>query len=173
MDIETFFDISDQVMLFLLAVLVGAGLGILFDVFRAMRVVFPPAKKSGLTALSDIIFWLIYGFTIFVYSVQYGRGQVRFFFFIGSLLGFILYLLTIGNVVLGVIKKVYGYVSEFIHFVYSYTISPIVKIMRFIYQKESAVFVRSHKNDIKFSLNVLNLLKKPANVLYNKKAKLD
>ena len=51
--------------------------------------------------------------------------------------------------------------------------SPIVKIMRFIYQKESAVFVRSHKNDIKFSLNVLNLLKKPANVLYNKKAKLD
>lgn len=74
---------------------------------------------------------------------------------------------------MGVIKKLYGCISAVLHFVYSYSISPIVKIVRFIYQKESDVFVRCHKNDIKPSLNVLNLLKKPADVLYNEKAKLD
>ena len=173
MNIETFFDISDQVMLFFMAVLVGAGLGVIFDVFRVIRVVFPPAKKSGLTALMDIVFWLIYAFTIFVYSVEYGRSQVRLFFFIGSIAGFVLYLLTVGNVVMGVIKKVCSIIAAALHFVYSYSISPIVKIVRVIYQKESAVFVRSHKHNTKHSLNIRNLLKKPIDMLYNKKAKLD
>ncbi len=172
MGIETFFDISEQVMLFLLAVLVGAGLGVLYDVFRLIRVVFPPAKKTGMVTFMDVLFWLIYAFVIFVYSVQYGRGQVRFFFFIGSVLGFVLYIVTVGSVVMGIIRNVVSVIVKILRFVYSFTLKPIVKLLRLLYQKESEVFVRTYKNSVKAPISVWNLLKKRVAMLYNEKAKL-
>lgn len=156
-------------MLFLLAVLLGAALGVLYDCFRVLRIVFPPAARAGAAAAEDIIFWLLYGFCVFCYAAVLGRGQVRFFMVFGSLMGFVLYILTIGNLITGIIRSIVTAVYGILHKVYYITIKPVVKILRNICQKISGVFVRSHKNFPKYKISLKNLLKNTAAMVYNKK----
>lgn len=168
--LETFFSVSEQTELFLLSVILGAGLGILYDCFRVVRIIFPPAKKAGAVCLLDIIFWLCYGFAVFLYSVLLGRGQVRFFYFFGSAAGFILYLISIGNLITGIIRKVVEFIYNTLQRVYSIVIAPIVKIMNFFRQKVLPVFVRNHKVNKKERISTFYPLKRQALLLYNKKA---
>ena len=172
MHIETFFSVSQQTSLFLLAVVLGAALGVVYDCFRVFRIVFPPAAKSGAVAVQDIIFWLIYGFCIFCYSTIIGRGQIRFFVFFGSLLGFVLYILTLGNFVIGAIRRVVTAVYGTLRKVYSITIEPVVKLLRRKCQKARLVFVGSHKNAEKSTGSKKKPLKNVLDMVYNNKAKL-
>lgn len=171
MKLEAFFSISEQVELFLLAIALGAALGILFDCFRVIRIIFPPAKKAGAVCLLDIIFWLCYGFAIFVYSVVMGKGQVRVFYFTGSIIGLVLYIVTVGNLVTGVIRRVFTAIYRVLQKVYSIVIAPLVKITLFIRQKFLSVFVRSHKVVEKGKRSPFYHLKWNVLLLYNKKAK--
>ena len=97
MPLETFFTVPQQVWLFLASVLLGGAMGVVFDVFRALRIVFPQLHGSALTAVEDILFWLAYGGAVYVFSLLCGRGQLRGFFFLGSLAGFVIYLVTVGK----------------------------------------------------------------------------
>ena len=87
MDLETFFTVSEQCSLFLLSVVLGLGIGVFYDVFRTLRIVFPPAAKKNAVFVEDIIFMAASGAAIFLYSAVLCRGQVRFFCVIGTLLG--------------------------------------------------------------------------------------
>ena len=171
MHLDTFFSISQQTALFLLSVVLGAGLGVVYDCFRVFRIVFPPASKKAAVAVEDIIFWLIYGFCVFCYSAVLARGQVRFFIVAGSLIGFVLYIVTIGNAVTGVIRRIVTAVCKVLRKVYSTIIEPFVKILRIICQKACSVFVRSHKNTEKNERTSKKLLKNTLGLVYNKKAK--
>lgn len=172
MHLDTFFSISQHTALFLLSVVLGAALGVVYDCFRVFRIVFPPAAKNAAVAVEDIIFWLIYGFCVFCYSAVLARGQVRFFIVLGSLIGFVLYLVTIGNAVTGIIRRVVTAVYTVLRKVYSCTIEPFVKILRIICQKAAPVFVRSYKNTEKDERSFKKPLKKHLGLVYNKKAKL-
>ncbi len=145
MKLETFFSVSEQMELFFLSILLGAALGVLFDCFRVFRIIFPPAKKAKPVCLLDILFWLCYGFAVFTYSVVMGRGQVRFFYFFGSVIGFILYIVSVGNLVVGVIRYVVVAIYRKLRKVYSVLIEPFVKLSVFFRQKVLVFFVRSHK----------------------------
>ena len=169
MHLDTFFSVSQHTLLFLLSVVLGAALGVVYDCFRVLRIVFPPAAKRGAVIAEDIIFWIIYGFCIFCYAAAFARGQVRFFMFFGSLIGFVLYMVTIGNAVTGVIRKIFGTVYKILHKVYSLLNEPFVKIKAKICQKLVPVFVRNHKN----KRSVKNLLKNAASMVYNKNVKLE
>lgn len=172
MHLDTFFSISQQTALFLLSVVLGAALGVVYDCFRVFRIVFPPAAKNAAVVVEDIIFWLIYGFCVFCYSAVLARGQVRFFIVVGSLIGFVLYIVTIGNAVTGVIRRIVTAVYNVLRKVYSCIIEPFVKILRIICQKACPVFVRSHKNKEKNERTSKKLLKNTLGWVYNKKAKV-
>ncbi len=158
--------------MFLLSVVLGAALGVLYDVFRAFRVIFPPAAGKKAVILEDIIFWLIYGFCLFCYSAMFARGQIRFFMFFGSLIGFVLYLVTVGSVVIGVIRSVFGTFYRILHKVYSIMIEPFVKIFKTICQKIMPIFVRNHKNMKISQGSAKKHLKNTASMVYNKYVKL-
>jgi spore cortex biosynthesis protein YabQ len=111
MSLDTFYSVTEQAELFLLSVLVGAALGVVFDAFRLLRAVFLTARKSFLVHVADFIFVLFYTFVIFTYSAVSARGEVRFFIFIGSLCGFLIETLTIGDSV----TKAVRYISDKIH----------------------------------------------------------
>ena len=165
MHLDTFFSVSQHTFLFLMSVVLGATMGIVYDCFRVLRIVFPPAAKRGAVIAEDIIFWLIYGFCIFCYAAAFARSQVRFFMFFGSLIGFVLYIVTIGNLLTRAIRQVFNAVYKILHKVYSAFIEPIVKLKDKICQKLVIVFVRNHKNKI----SVKNLLKNAVDWVYNKK----
>lgn len=168
MHLDTFFSVSQHTAMFLLSVVLGAALGVVYDCFRALRVIFPPAAKKNAVIAEDIIFWLIYGFCIFCYAASFARGQVRSFMFFGSLIGFVLYLVTVGSIVIGIIRSIFGTFYKILHKVYSRLIEPFVKIFKTICQKIVPLFVRNHKNAEIPERSVKNHLKNAVSMVYNK-----
>lgn len=107
---ETFFTAGEQSLLFLASVAVGCGLGPLYDVFRAFRLLMP--HRRIFVALEDIGFITIWALVLVTFSLEWGRGEVRGYYFLGNLLGFILYFFTLGNIILGILRKVLGLLGK-------------------------------------------------------------
>ena len=146
MHLDTFFSVPEHTSLFLLSVVMGAALGVVYDCFRVFRILFPHASRSKAVVIEDIIFWLIYGFCVFCYAAALARGQVRFFIVLGSLTGFVLYIVTVGNLITGIIRRIVTALYKLLHKVYSAIIEPIVKTLKIICQKMLRFFVQIHKN---------------------------
>ena len=109
MELETFFSVSQQTQLFLLSCLAGIPLGILWDIFRVIRTVFP--HNTLLVIIEDMLYMLIYAIFMTTFTIVMARGDYRFFYTIGNILGFALYFFTVGNVVLGVIRRICGWIT--------------------------------------------------------------
>lgn len=114
--LESFFTASQQLRLFLLSCLFGIPIGIVYDIFRTIRVVIPHGKI--LAALEDILFFALYGVFIMCFTVTAARSEFRFYFCAGNLLGFIVYFFTVGNLVVSVIKKIAVFIKKGIYFVF-------------------------------------------------------
>lgn len=76
-------------------ILMGALIGLLFDVYRITRGMVRP--KGALTALGDMAFWFISAGLTFWFLLLINRGEVRFYIFLALLAGFILYRFTFGK----------------------------------------------------------------------------
>lgn len=82
--------VINQAYIFLIFVLNGLLIGFLFDIFRILRLSFK--TKDFITYIEDIVFWILTGgiilYSIFVFS----NGEIRFYMFLGLILGIILYM---------------------------------------------------------------------------------
>lgn len=146
MELESFFTVSRQTAQFFMSVALGAALGILYDCFRAVRIVFPFMRKNGAVLAADIVFGLCFGAALFLFGALFCRGSVRFFCAAGTLLGFILYIVTIGNFITGILRRAVLAVYKILHKVYSAVSAPIVKLIKRIYPKKFNIFVHSYEN---------------------------
>ncbi len=130
MPLETFFTVSEQVRFFLLSVVLGAVMGVWYDVFRTIRILVPFARKPLPTAVCDVIFWVSCCFALFLFSYTVSGAVLRGFMVIGSLCGFVLYLMSVGSIVTGFFRLI---------------AKGLMKIGTWC-QKRSALFVRNGKN---------------------------
>jgi hypothetical protein len=105
LNLETFLSVTKQTELFLLSVTIGAGLGILFDALRVVRLIIKTAGIAFFCGLADVLFVLFSAFCLFLFSAEAARGQVRFFIVVGALLGFTLELLTTGEIVTSIVRN--------------------------------------------------------------------
>ena len=103
---ETFFNVSEQTQLFLWACVLGAFTGIFYDIFRVLRILIK--HNSFVVFIEDIIFTLFFGMSLFIFATEKARGEVRFFMLFGALLGFIIYYMTIGFLMVNIIKRIIG-----------------------------------------------------------------
>lgn len=137
--LESFFTVSQQLKLFLISCLFGIPIGIVFDIFRAVRVVIPHGKAA--VAVEDILFFLLYGIFIMAFSAAAARSEFRFYFCIGNLLGFLIYHFTAGNLAVMLIRKIAGAVKKFFYFIFS----PINKKIALLFRKIHGFFVESRQ----------------------------
>lgn len=81
--------IQQETQVFLLAVLFGGGLTVLYDLLRVLRRVFP----HGLTAVSieDFLFWMTAAFCTFCFAFSQTAGVIRGYVAVGMALGACLY----------------------------------------------------------------------------------
>ena len=89
--------------LFLLSVVLGCGLGLLYDIFRVFRVALPHGKI--LTFFEDIIYTFLYGFALFTFCTGL-TGAIRGFVLVGMLTGSAIEHLTVGNAVISVMRVI-------------------------------------------------------------------
>lgn len=85
---------AQQSTAFLFSLILGLGIGIFYAPFKMFRLAFC-SKKSSVIAV-DIIFMLCVSVVIYYFSLVYIMGYVRIYIFVGCLLGFLVYRLTLG-----------------------------------------------------------------------------
>ena len=86
---------NNQAFLFVIFVINGILIGILFDIFRVLRKSF---KTSDIiTYIEDIMFWIGAGVLTLYFIFCYNNGEIRFFIFLGIILGISIYILTISK----------------------------------------------------------------------------
>lgn len=140
--------LETQAQLFLLTILMGGALGLIYDCLRVFRRIIP--HKRFWIQLEDGIFWVAAVFFAFGVMLEASRGEIRFFSLLGMIGGMGLYFLTLSHLVIAVsdrvifvVKKIVGLFFTILftpfRLVYLLFRSPLEKAGRFCAQKKKKV----------------------------------
>ncbi len=118
---------QNQVYIFIIYILNGFLIGILFDCFRILRRCFK--TNDFITQLEDILFGIICGAILLVSGLKFNNGELRLYTFIGIILGITLYMLIFSSVFI----KIMVYLILKIKYIFSILfILPVKSICKFI-----------------------------------------
>ena len=98
-----------QAQLFLLTVLMGGIMGLVYDGLRVFRHALP--HKPFWIQLEDGVFWLAAVFLVFGVMLRASSGEIRFFSIFGLFGGMGLYFLTLSRLVIAVSDRVIALVK--------------------------------------------------------------
>lgn len=84
-----------QAYIFLIFILNGILIGIVFDIFRILRKSFK--TSDVITYIEDVIFWVMTGLITLYFLFTFNNGEIRFYIFVGIILGIIIYMLSISK----------------------------------------------------------------------------
>ena len=104
--------ITNQAYLFLIFIINGVLIGLLFDFFRILRKSFK--TKDMITYIQDIIFWILTGFIILYSTFTFNNGEIRIFMFVAILLGVVFYMMLISSYVIKVNVTIINFIKRFI-----------------------------------------------------------
>lgn len=107
-----------QLYSFIVFILVGFLIGLLFDMFRISRRTF---KTSDIvTSIEDIFFWLLSGLLIIFSLFKFNNGDIRVYIIIGLIAGVSIYILIFSKLIINTLVKIITFIKKII--------SKIVKI---------------------------------------------
>lgn len=135
--------INEQTVIFLSCILSGSLIGFVFDVFRIIRTAYKLNKVF--TTVSDLCFWTVAFFIVFTTIYITGDGQIRWFVFLGCIIGFLLYLFTISPLIIKSVVKIIRVINSFLWGCLCFILKPFIKIFRFFVKKTGIIkkFVKS------------------------------
>lgn len=96
--------VGEQLLWFLISAGLGAGLGLIYDLFRALR-----RKKRGLTPLVDFLFALVFFLSLMALALYTPR--LRIYHCVGLGMGALLYFLTASPFLLRVFLRCLGFLG--------------------------------------------------------------
>ena len=131
---EMSFTLEAETQIYLLSILLGVGISIVYDFFRAVRALF--RHKSWLVAAEDIVFSALAGFAVFTFATEL-TGKLRMFTLFGMAAGFVLWHFSAGNLIIFVFRKAVGWLKRRF-------IKPLGSIIHKIGQKMRPRFVKNH-----------------------------
>lgn len=151
--------ITTQTSLFIIFLINGLIIGLLFDIFRILR---KTIKTSDFfTYIEDFIFWILTGI-ILLYSIfKYNNGEIRLFMFVAALLGVIIYILTISSYIIKINVAVINFIKKIIITVFSFIFTPFRKFFSFIkkrfFNPISFIIINIRKNVKLLLSNIKNM----------------
>lgn len=135
----------NQAYVFVIFILNGFIIGILYDIFRILRKSFKTV--DFITYIEDIVFWILTGL-ILLYSIfKFNNGELRLYIFLGIALGAILYNLIFSNVFVKINVKIILFVKKIIDFLLIKPIKCVLKLIRrILFKPISFIFINIRKN---------------------------
>ncbi len=115
--------VSQQSIIFLAACLLGAGLGLIYDVFRVFRLVFRQGRL--LILAEDLLFWFLAGWITFLFLLLFTEAQLRLYVLLGQSLGFLVYHFSLGELVIALFRRLIALVKRLTAGVYRRLIRPV------------------------------------------------
>lgn len=117
-----------------IAVLVGAGLFLLYDILRIFRRIVPHGNIW--IGMEDFLYWIICTAAVFAMLYQGNEGMVRGFALGGVVVGMLLYYLLFSRLVIRVnvlvLKTVLGVLKKFLGTLFGPILRILKKFIRFI-----------------------------------------
>ncbi len=95
--------IAFQTKVFLLSLGLGFILGVLYDVFRIVRLIVSAGKKAAV--VQDILYVLFVTFFTFIFMLVVNEGRLRFYALLGQTLGFFVYYFAFGAVAIAFAQR--------------------------------------------------------------------
>lgn len=122
--------LADQTVSFLQACLLGAALGALYDIFRILRIAFPPGKVA--LFLQDLFFFALCAILSFLFLLTASDGIVRMFLLVGELIGALLYHCTLGQMVIRAAGALIAGVKAILRFLNRFLVQPVWRLLYFL-----------------------------------------
>ena len=151
--------VTDQALLFLIFIVNGIIIGLLFDFFRILRRSFK--TKDFITYIEDILFWVLTGLLLLYSIFTFNNGEIRLYMFIVAILGCIIYMLSISNFIVKINTKIIISLKNILSKIINIIFIPfkfIIKFFRNILKKPiSFIFIN-------ISQTIKNLFKNSKNI---------
>ena len=104
--------INNQAYLFLIFIINGILIGILFDFFRILRISFN--TRDIITYIEDFIFWILTG-VIILYSIfTFNNGEIRLFMFLAIAIGIISYIIVLSKHIVKTSVFIINYIKKYL-----------------------------------------------------------
>ncbi len=157
--------VSQQTITFLQSLLLGASLGILYDVFRILRLMIPSGKV--ISFLEDILYFTLCGVITFAFLLAVNNGIIRAYLLAGEVLGAVAYYLTVGKLVYKIADKIISLIRKALHMLYRIFLSPFVRLFWAISRTIRKLTLKITKKFSKNTIKSKYRLKHRRRLLYN------
>lgn len=152
--------VTNQAYLFLIFIITGIIIGLLFDFFRIYRKI---VKTSDfVTYLQDMMFWILSGMIVLYAVFIFNNGELRLFMFLGILLGTIIYMIFISTYIIKINVKIINMIIKFLkiiiipfNFIYGIIHKIIFKPITFLFINVN----KSFNNFLKKAQKIKNIVK--------------
>lgn len=159
-------NLENQAYLFVIFILNGFLIGILFDIFRILRKSFK--TKDWITYVQDILFWIITGFIILYSIFKFNNGELRGFIFIGIFIGLSIYLLLFSKIFIRINLFIINIIKWTLYFIIIIPLKAIFSVVKKIIFKPISFIIINFK---KSGCSILSNLKIKLKNLHNKNKK--
>ena len=157
--------LATQTKNFLLSLGFGFIMGILYDLFRIVKISISKGKLA--TIISDILYCIFLCFALFLFCLTVNEGEIRLYLLLGSMAGFFVYYFSLGVIIFSFSEKIIAFIKAIIKSVFNIISYPF----RFIFGKMRKIFnnlwVKSRKNTKNIKNKSKFLLKVNKRLLYN------
>lgn len=152
-------DSSRELYIFLFSINQGIILGLLYDMYRAIRKIFKPKKVLGI--LEDLFLWIIITFVVFIFLLRHLNGVFRGFVFIGFIIGAFFYLKILSYFIFPIVLKIFKLIFYFI--------SEIIKIISYPFKNIYDILKKRKIKGKKMFSSFVNETKKYLKIISKKK----
>ncbi|ROR25670.1 spore cortex biosynthesis protein YabQ [Mobilisporobacter senegalensis] len=147
-----------EVQFFLVSILSGAILLVVYDIIRIFRRIIRHSKF--LVAIEDILFWVVSSVFIFIMMYRQNNGNIRGFSILGMVIGMLIYNQLLSSIVVNVSATIINKIIWVIKKIIMLILFPFRKVLGFIFRYVGR-FLRFLKKKLrKLRINILKILKK-------------
>ena len=122
--------VTNQAYLFLIFIINGIIIGVLFDFFRILRKTIK--TKDAITYIQDILFWILTGFIVLYSTFTFNNGEIRIFMFIAILIGVIFYMTLISSYVIKVNVTIINFIKNILQKIFNILITPTENFIKIL-----------------------------------------
>ena len=153
--------LSAQTEIFLLSLGFGFLLGILYDVFRTLRLII--SKSDVFTVFMDVLYFMLCAFLIFCFNLVVDSGRIRIYVLFGDMLGWMIYYFTFGEISIKAVNRIVALVKG----IFGVFFKPILRLEHCVKRSMKKIFSFSKKTIKKFNKKAKFDLQKHRSMVYN------
>lgn len=151
---------SEQTLIFLSSLGVGFLLGILYDLFRAIRLSITKSRTA--TVIFDILYFFVFGFLSYIFILALNKGEIRSYIIIGEIIGALFYYFSFGIVAVKLTDKFVAIIKRIKTFVFNVISFPFRLLHRLFHSaflKIGEIFKKTEKKSSKMRKKLLPKLR--------------